>query len=86
MTSLSIQQIPIPTAPIGLNIFPPSITKTQFQEFQNCIKQGDLAVLNRLLSEGLSINDPLPNGELPLHYAVRENQQAIVLALLRKRR
>ena len=51
-------------------------------DFQNSIKQGNVDLVIKLISDGLSVNSPLPNGELPLHLAVRENRQDVLLALL----
>lgn len=51
-------------------------------DFQNAIKQGNTDLIQKLLSNGFLVDNPLPNGELPLHFAVRENKPDIVLALL----
>lgn len=53
-------------------------------DFQNAIKNGSTDLIQKLLSNGFLVDNPLPNRELPLHFAVRENQQEIVLALLEK--
>lgn len=53
-------------------------------ELQNDIKQGKAERVSLLLSLGVSANDPLPNGELPLHFAVRVNEPGVVSALLEK--
>lgn len=54
-------------------------------DFQNGIKQGkvDLDVVSDLISQGISVNQALPNGELPLHFAVRLDKPDVVLALLK---
>ena len=51
-------------------------------DFQNGIKKGDLHFVKELLAIGIGANKPLPNGELPLHFAVRENKPEIATLLL----
>lgn len=51
-------------------------------DFQNSINQGKIEDALRLIKEGLPLNSPLPNGEMPLHLAVRTNKQDVVLELL----
>lgn len=63
----------------SLSTIPP---QNSLLDFQNSIKQGNLNLATKLISTNLPVNSPLPNGELPLHFAVRENRQDIVLILL----
>ncbi|HSX37478.1 MAG TPA: ankyrin repeat domain-containing protein [Chlamydiales bacterium] len=52
-------------------------------DFQNSIKQGNVSQVTDLIDQGLSVNQALPNGELPLHFAVRLGKHDVVLALLK---
>lgn len=52
-------------------------------DFQNGIKQGNIELVTDLFTQGLSLNQALPNGEMPLHFAVRLNKPDVVLALLK---
>lgn len=58
-----------------------SHTDKSAEEFQKAISQGNVDVITQLGKENL-LSAPLPNGELPLNYAVRQSQQASVHALL----
>lgn len=60
-----------------------TVTQSPELELQNSIKQGNVASINELIGKGISVNTPLPNGELPLHFAVRKNQQEVVSILLK---
>jgi len=63
----------------------PSLREQRQYELQQAIKQGNVRGMETSLkSEGWIINKPLPNGEMPLHYAVREEQEACVDALLQE--
>jgi ankyrin repeat protein len=46
----------------------------QQKEFEKAILKGDIHLVNQSLSNGCSLDKPLPSGELPLHLAVRSNQ------------
>ena len=52
-------------------------------DFQNSIKQGNIDLATNLIAQGLSVNQPLPNGEMPLHFAVRLDKQEVVSVLLK---
>lgn len=58
-----------------------SYTNPSAKEFQKAISQGNVDLITRLGRENL-LSAPLPNGELPLNYAVRQSQQASVRTLL----
>lgn len=58
-----------------------SPTDTSAKEFQKAISLGNVDVITQLGKESL-LSVPLPNGELPLNYAVRQSQQASVRTLL----
>ena len=45
------------------------------QELQDSIRGGEITRMQSTL-EQVAVNDPLPNGELPLHFLVREGQYA----------
>jgi ankyrin repeat protein len=90
MTCLSAQPNSLSlAAPLHLSMqLSPSIplskpSPAQLLQFQDSIRNGDLPVLETLLTEGASANHPLPNGEMPLHYAVRNNQEKSVALLLK---
>ncbi len=51
-------------------------------DFQNNITQGSTILVKKNLSEGAALNRPLPNLEMPLHLAVRENKKDLVIELL----
>jgi ankyrin repeat protein len=54
------------------------------QALEKAISEGNFASVIDLLSQAPSFffNNPLPNGELPLHFAIRQNQQEVALWLL----
>lgn len=52
-------------------------------DFQSSIKQGNVDLVTGLITQGLSVNQPLPNGEMPLHFAVRLNKPDVALTLLK---
>lgn len=51
-------------------------------DFQEAIKEGNIEIIKKSIAEGLSVNDLLPNGELPLHFAICTNNQDAVQTLL----
>lgn len=63
------------------NTFPPDRRAEALQHF---IAQGKKYAVEKLItSYGAPLNAPLPNGELPLHFAVKTNQLEIVEVLLK---
>jgi ankyrin repeat protein len=53
-------------------------------DFQNSVKQGNIEQALHMIEQGLLVNHPLPNGEMPLHFAVRSNRQEVIPSLLKK--
>ncbi len=51
-------------------------------DFQNAIKNGNESLVKKMVGEGTFVNAALPNGELPLHLALRTNQPNIMTLLL----
>jgi ankyrin repeat protein len=51
-------------------------------DLQNAIQSGNLSEIEKTLLQGSSINEPLPNGELPLHFDIRANAGKNSKALL----
>lgn len=51
-------------------------------DFQSSIQKGSISTLEALVEQGININAPLPNGEMPLHFAVCNNLPDVVKALL----
>ncbi|MBS0629747.1 MAG: ankyrin repeat domain-containing protein [Verrucomicrobia bacterium] len=73
---------PAPTTETAAPI-PVSATAEQILDFQNGIKGGDAAKISKLIQANVSVNDPLPNGELPLHFAIRTGQKEVAEILVR---
>lgn len=72
----------------GFNFFSPisnlaATTKTNPSlDFQDSIKHGNIDQVKQLLANEGIVNKPLPNGELPLHFAVCLNNIEIIRILL----
>jgi len=73
--------------PIYLNSFtidiPSHATKKASLDLQNSIKQGNTTLMNTLIASGQPVNAQLPNGQMPLHFAVLENNEDIIASLLK---
>ena len=70
---------PIHWIGIGTQVDP---LQQQGVDFQNNIRQGKPVTIEKLVSQGVNVNQPLPNGEMPLHFAVCMNQPEVVKILL----
>lgn len=62
----------------------PSLKQSPQIVLQNAIVTGDVGTIATLIDLNVSILETLPNGELPLHFAVREDQPEVVTLLLEK--
>lgn len=62
----------------------PEVSQNLPLDFQSSIKSGDINLLKQLILKGVSVNQALPNGEMPLHLAVRADKQEVVSALLQQ--
>lgn len=66
---------------ILINLFSAEETNKVEQKFQNAISNGDFDLINKIGNERLKA--VLPNGELPLNYAIRQSQPTSIQALLK---
>ncbi len=57
---------------------------TIFDEFQAAIQSNSISDMEKFLQDSTLINQPLPNGEKPLNYAIRLKRYEIVQHILSK--
>lgn len=69
---------PLPVSWLG---FKNSASETPDSSLQTAILQGNSASIEALVGE-IDVNKPLPNGEMPLHFAVCKNQLEAVKSLM----
>jgi len=82
--NISVNSIPMNLYAFNINQanIENSTTKNASLDLQNCIKENNPTLVDTILTEGVSLNDPLPNGQLPIHFATLENKPEMVSALL----
>ncbi len=67
--------------PVQTSTLPPP-SQPCGSDIQDAIKFGATDFATKYLTPAIDVNKPLPNGEMPLHFAIRTNQPEIVGALL----
>ncbi|MFZ0565176.1 MAG: ankyrin repeat domain-containing protein [Chlamydiales bacterium] len=81
MTGLRNMPETAPVEPEVNSTIEPTSLKAAEHQLQNAIRSGDLELLKTSLKVA-NPNSPLPNGELPLHFAVRNEQKEAVQILM----